>query len=360
MKVSNCIKPLTALGITLTLTFSGAAMAAEGGKANIVIVATGGTIAGTAASATQTVGYTAAKVGVDRLIEAVPELKKIANVKGEQIFQVASESITDDHWLKLAKRVNALLAKDDVDGIVITHGTDTMEETAYFLNLVVKSKKPVVLTGAMRPSTAMSADGPMNIYNAVTVASSKDAHGKGVLISLNDQIGGARSVTKTNTVSLDTFKSFDQGYLGLIAGGNVFFYNASTRKHTADTEFDISNLDQLPSVEVVYGSANANMLTANALVKAGVKGIVYAGPGDGSMSKIVNPGMAELRKQGTYIVRSSHTGNGPVARNGEADDDKLDFVVADNLNPQKARILLQLALTKTKDSKQIQRMFYTY
>lgn len=360
MKASNCIKPLAALGVTLTLAFSGAAMAAEGGKANIVIVATGGTIAGTAASSTQTVGYTAAKVGVDRLIEAVPDLNQIANVKGEQLLQVASESITDEHWLKLGKRVNTLLAQDDVDGIVITHGTDTMEETAYFLNLVVKSKKPVVMVGAMRPSTAMSADGPMNIYNGVIVASSKDSIGKGVLVSLNDQISGARDVTKTNTATLDTFRAPDLGFLGYVQDNKAHFYRASTRKHTADTEFDISKLDALPAVDVVYGHANANMTATKAFVAAGDKGIVYAGVGDGSLSKIVNPGLAEVRKQGVIIVRSSRTGNGIVARNGEADDDKLDFVVSDTLNPQKARILLQLALTKTRDTKQIQRMFYTY
>jgi L-asparaginase/glutamin-(asparagin-)ase len=162
--------------------------------ANVVILATGGTIAGSGASSTTTIGYTAATVGVQQLIQAVPELTKVASVTGEQVFQIASESMTNEHWLTLGKRVNTLLAQKNVDGIVITHGTDTLEETAYFLNLVVKSRKPVVLVGAMRPSTALSADGPINLYNAVLLAGSQDAVGKGVMIAMGDQIHGARRI----------------------------------------------------------------------------------------------------------------------------------------------------------------------
>lgn len=360
MNMSKCIRPLSYIAVAVAFSFGGVALAGDGGKPNIVILATGGTIAGTASSATQTVGYDAAKVGVETLIAAVPDIQKVANVSGEQVFQVASESITDEHWLKLGKRINALLAQSNVDGIVITHGTDTMEETAYFLNLVVKSKKPVVMVGAMRPSTAISADGPMNLYNGVIVASSKDSIGKGVLVTLNDQISGARDVTKTNTATLDTFRAPDLGFMGYVQDGQARFYRTSTRKHTSDSEFDISKLDSLPAVDVVYGHANANMIAAKAFVAAGDKGLVYAGPGDGSMSKIVNPGFAELRKQGVFVVRSSRTGNGIVAHNGEANDDKLDFVSSDTLNPQKSRILLQLALTKTHDTKEIQRIFNTY
>ena len=198
---------------------------------NVVILATGGTIAGTGATSTTTVGYTAAKVGVDDLIKAVPELKQVANVTGEQVFQIASENMSNEHWLTLAKRVNTLLAKPDVDGIVITHGTDTIEETAYFLDLVVKSRKPVVVVGAMRPSTAISADGPINLYNAVALAGSKEAVGKGVLVALNDQINAEREVTKTNTVSADTFKATELGFLGYMLDGKPRFYRASLRKH---------------------------------------------------------------------------------------------------------------------------------
>ena len=328
--------------------------------ANVMILATGGTIAGSGATSTTTVGYTAATVGVDALVNSVPELKAAANVRGEQVFQIASENMNNDYWLKLAKRVNALLVQDDVDGIVITHGTDTIEETAYFLDLVVKSRKPVVIVGAMRPSTAISADGPINLYNATLVAASEEAVGKGVLVVLNDQINAARDVTKSNTSTADTFRSPDLGMLGYVQGNKPYFYHVSARKNTADTEFDVSNLDVLPQVDIIYGYANMNRLALDAFVNAGAKGIVQAGVGDGSIAAPVKPGLVEARKKNVVIVRSSRTGSGIVARNGEANDDELDFVVSDTLNPQKARILLMLALTKTSDTKEIQRMFATY
>jgi len=328
--------------------------------ANVTILATGGTIAGTGASSTTTVGYTAATVGVQSLIQAVPELAKVANVTGEQVFQIASENMGNEHWLTLAKRVNALLAQDKVDGIVITHGTDTLEETAYFLNLVVKSSKPVVLVGAMRPSTALSADGPINLYNSVLLAASPDAVGKGVLVAMNDQIQGARDVTKTNTSTLDAFRTSELGLLGYIQGGKPFFYRQSLRKHTVDTEFDVSALQALPQVEVVYAYANVGPVAVDAFVAAGSKGIIHAGVGDGSLAAKVVPALKAARKKGVVIVRASRVGQGILARNGEANDDQLDFVAADTLNPQKARILLMLALTKTGSTKEIQRMFYTY
>ena len=349
------------LGLVLLLVAPVAAAREPGKLANVVILATGGTIAGTGATSTTTVGYTAATVGVARLIEAVPELKAVANVKGEQVFQIASENMNNDYWLKLAKRVNELLKQDDVDGIVITHGTDTIEETAYFLNLVVKSRKPVVIVGAMRPSTAISADGPVNLYNATILAASEAAVGKGVLVVLNDQINGAREVTKTNTANADTFRSWELGFLGYMQNNQPYFYRQSTRKHTADTEFDVSNLDKLPAVDIVYGYANMNRVAVDAFVAAGDQGLVHAGVGDGSLARpAVEPALIEARKKGVIIVRSSRVGNGIVARNGEAKDDDLDFVVSDTLNPQKARILLMLALTKTNNTKEIQRMFYTY
>ncbi|TWI69902.1 L-asparaginase/glutamin-(asparagin-)ase [Pseudoduganella lurida] len=327
---------------------------------NVMILATGGTIAGTGASSTTTVGYTAATVGVQQLIGAVPELAEVANVKGEQVFQIASESMTNEHWLTLGKRVNALLAQNDVDGIVITHGTDTMEETAYFLDLVVKSRKPVVLVGAMRPSTALSADGPINLFNAVLVAGSRDAVGKGVLVALNDQIHAARDVTKSNTSTPDSFRTPELGLLGYIQGGKPFFYRASTRRHTADTEFDIANVNTLPQVDIVYGYASMNTVALDAFVAAGAKGIIHAGVGDGSLAARVKPALIAARKKGTIIVRASRVGQGILARNGEANDDELDFIAADTLNPQKARILLMLALTRTTNTAEIQRMFYTY
>jgi L-asparaginase/glutamin-(asparagin-)ase len=359
MTYLNPARKLLALFLCL-FALSVQAQTAPARLPNVVILATGGTIAGTGATSTTTVGYTAATVGVDALIRAVPELQKVAHVSGEQVFQIASENMGNEQWLVLAKRVNALLAQPDVDGIVITHGTDTIEETAYFLNLVVKSKKPVVVVGAMRPSTAISADGPINLYNAVLTAGSADAVGKGVLVVMNDQINAAREVTKTNTVTTDTFKSPELGMLGYVVGNQAHFYRASTRKHTVDTEFDVSKLDALPAVEIAYTYANVGPTAVNAFVAAGVKGLVHAGVGDGSLPTKVRPALSAAREKGVVIVRSSRVGQGIVARNGEANDDQLDFVVSDTLNPQKARILLMLALTKTSSTKEIQRMFYTY
>jgi L-asparaginase type II len=327
---------------------------------NVTILATGGTIAGSGATSTTMVGYTAATVGVQTLINAVPELKNVANISGEQVFQIASESMTNDHWLALAKHVNALLAQPNVDGIVITHGTDTLEETAYFLDLVVKSKKPVVLVGSMRPSTAMSADGPVNLYNAVQVAASAEAVGKGVLVVMNDQIHAAREVTKTNTTTPDTFKTTELGMLGYVQGSRIAFYRQSLRKNTVDTEFDVTNLKALPAVDISYTYANVPPTAINAFVASGDQGLVHAAVGDGSVPAQLKLALVEARKKGVIIVRSSRVGQGIVARNGEANDDELDFVVSDTLNPQKARILLMLALTKTHDTKEIQRMFYTY
>ena len=336
------------------------AHAADPKLANVTILATGGTIAGTGATSTTTVGYTAATVGIQTLIQAVPEMTKVANVSGEQVFQIASENMSNEHWLTLAKRVNTLLAQKDVHGIVITHGTDTLEETAYFLNLVVKSKKPVVLVGSMRPSSAISADGPVNLYNAVVLAAAPDAAGRGVLVAMNDQIHAGRDVSKSNTTMVDTFRTPELGMLGYFQGGKPFFYRQVTRKHTTETEFDISALNALPAVDVAYAYANVGPTAIDAFVNAGVKGLVHAGVGNGSLPAKVRPALSAARAKGVVVVRASRVGQGILARNGEANDDELDFVVADTLSAQKARILLMLALTRTNNTKEIQRMFYTY
>ena len=327
---------------------------------NIVLLATGGTIAGTGATSTTTAGYQAAKLPVESLIAAVPELKNIANVTGEQVLQIASENMTNAGLLKIAKRVNEVLADPNVSGVVITHGTDTLEETAYFLNLVTKSQKPVVVVGAMRPATALSADGPLNLYNAVAIAGSPESVGKGVFVSLNDQISAAREVTKTNTTSLNTFQAHDMGYLGYVELGKPYFYRMPLRKHTVATPFNVSALSDLPQVDIIYGYGNNSPTLLNAAVADGAKGIVYAGVGDGSISVQLEPAAIQASKQGVIIARSSRTGSGRVVRNGEEKDDENGFIVADNLTPQKARLLLMLGLTVTKDAKQLQEMFYTY
>ena len=325
---------------------------------NVKILATGGTIAGRGASASQMLGYSPGEIGIQVLIEAVPEMKQYANVSGEQVANIGSFAMTHEIWLKIANRVNELLALAEVDGIVITHGTDTLEETAYFLNLVVRSDKPVVLVGAMRPATAISADGPVNLLNAVRLAGSPAAKGKGVLVAMNDQLNGARDVTKTNTTHVETFKAPELGYLGYIQNGLPYFYREINRKHTFKSEFDVKGLAELPYVEILYGHVNGDKVLVDALVAAGVKGIVHAGMGHGSIFPVTQDALAEAVKQGIPVVKSSRVGNGIVTR--IADDDKYNFVAGDTLNPQKARILLMLALTKTKDPKEIQRIFDEY
>lgn len=326
---------------------------------NIKIFATGGTIAGSAASNTATTGYKAGALGIDVLINAVPEMKKYANVTGEQICSIDSKDMSNDIWLKLANRINELLADDNVDGIVITHGTDTLEETAYFLNLTVKSKKPVVIVGAMRPATAISADGPMNLLNAVRVAGSKAAINKGVLVAMNDEINGARDVTKTNTTSVSTFKAPELGFLGYINDGVPEFYRESTRRHTANSEFSVKYATALPYVKIIYGHADDDGVFVDAAVAAGAKGIVYAGTGNGSIHKNAEAALAKATAKGVVVVRSSRVGNGTVI---PAEQSYIDehFIDGDSLSPQKARILLSLALMKTTDLQEIQTMFKTY
>jgi len=347
-----------ALSFLLLIVLSGISAAAD--KPKILILATGGTIAGVGASATQTAGYKAATLPVENLISAVPELGEIASVRGEQLAQVDSKNMTPAIWLKLAARVNAALSTGEADGVVITHGTDTMEETAYFLNLTVASRRPVVLTGAMRPSTALSADGAMNLYNSVAVAAAKDSEGRGVLVCLNDQIQGAREVTKTATSSPEAFRSGDTGLLGWVQGGKPVYYKASARLHTSDSEFDVSGTTALPKVGILYGAAGIGPEAAQALAASAVDGIIYAGVGNGSVFEEQLPLLLSAAKAGKAVVRSSRTGNGPVTRNGEENDDAGGFVAGDSLSPQKARVLLMLALTRTRDVREIQRMFRLY
>ncbi|NHX02453.1 asparaginase [Pseudomonas koreensis] len=328
--------------------------------ANVVVLATGGTIAGAGASAANSATYQAAKVGIEQLIAGIPELSKLANVRGEQVMQIASESITNDNLLQLGRRVSELADSKDVDGIVITHGTDTLEETAYFLNLVEKTDKPIIVVGSMRPGTAMSADGMLNLYNAVAVASSKEAHGKGVLVTMNDEIQSGRDVSKMINIKTEAFKS-PWGPLGMVVEGKSYWLRLPAKRHTMDSEFDIKNIKSLPDVEIAYSYGNVDDTAYKALAQAGAKAIIHAGTGNGSVSSRVVPSLQALRKDGVQIIRSSHANAGGfVLRNAEQPDDKYDWVVAHDLNPQKARILAMVALTKTNDSKELQRMFWEY
>ena len=346
----------TLISVALTLS-AGFAMAAD--LPQVAILATGGTIAGTASSATQTTGYQAGDLAIQTLIDAVPQIKDYATVTGEQIVKISSNNITDDVLLTLAKRCNELLADPKVSGIVITHGTDTLEETAFFLNLTVKSKKPVVVIGAMRPATAISADGPMNLLNAVKLAADPKAQDRGVLVALNDQISSGRDVTKTNTTNVHTFSSHDLGYLGYVAGGKNYFLRNPAMRHTYQSEFDVSKLEKLPRVDILYTHANDDRVLADASIAAGAKGIVHAGSGNGSVHKGAMPALVEAVQKGVTVVLSSRTGSGVVCPDATGISDE-GFVDSRTLNPQKARILLQLALTKTSDPKEINRMFEEY
>ncbi len=328
--------------------------------ANVVILATGGTIAGAGASAANSATYQAAKVGIDQLIAGVPELSQLANVRGEQVMQIASESITNDNLLQLGRRVAELADSKDVDGIVITHGTDTLEETAYFLNLVEKTDKPIIVVGSMRPGTAMSADGMLNLYNAVAVASSKEARGKGVLVTMNDEIQSGRDVSKMINIKTEAFKSA-WGPLGMVVEGKSYWFRLPAKRHTMDSEFDIKTIKSLPDVEIAYSYGNVSDTAYKALAQSGAKAIIHAGTGNGSVSSRVVPALQALRKDSVQIIRSSHVNAGGfVLRNADQPDDKYDWVVAHDLNPQKARILAMVALTKTNDSKELQRMFWEY
>ncbi|MFC1770893.1 type II asparaginase [Candidatus Margulisiibacteriota bacterium] len=329
-------------------------------KKNIVILATGGTIAGTGHSSTNT-AYSAGQLSIDQLLQDIPELKNIAKITGEQVCNIASQEMNNEIWLKLARRVNTLVKSPNVEGIVITHGTDTMEETAYFLNLVIRTKKPIVFVGSMRPATALSADGPLNLYNAVVLASNDKSAGKGVLVSLNDDILSAREATKTHTTSIDAFRNRDFGVLGYIIGKDVQFYQQSTRRHTYQSEFNIEEIkEELPKVDIVYGYANNNGFMIEAAVKKQAKGIIHAGTGNGNIFPLTFKALIDARKKDILVVRSSRGNAGIVTRGTEVDDAKHSFITADTLNPQKARILLMLALGKTNEVSDIQRMFDEY
>jgi len=330
------------------------------GLPNVVILATGGTIAGAAATGTQA-GYTSGAVGIDTMVAAVPGITKLANIKGEQISNVGSQDMSFDILLKLAKRINELARTPNVDGIVITHGTDTMEESAFFLNLTVKTDKPVVMVGSMRPSTAVSADGPLNLYNAVAVAADPKAKGHGVLVVMNDEIHAAHSLTKMSTTAVETFMSPKRGIVGIVHYGKTDYYNNPPWKHTSQSEFDITNVTKLPRVDIIFADLDMSPdLITTDVASGAVKGLVIAGVGNGNMNKGSVDAAAQAVKKGVVVVRSSRVPTGVVGRNVELDDDKLGFIASDELNPQKSRILLTLALLKQRTPADIQKLYSTY
>lgn len=341
--------------LLFALTISVSVMA----KPKIRIVATGGTIAGVSTSATSS-AYSAGQVGIQSLIQAVPQMLDVADISGEQLVSIGSQDMNDEVWLKLAKRINQLLNNEGYDGVVVTHGTDTMEETAYFLNLTTRSDKPVVLVGAMRPSTAMSADGPANLYAAVIAAAAPQSKGRGVMCCMNSNLYDAKDVIKMHTTDLATFQGANHGKVGYIYNGEAIYNRTLENLHTTKSVFNVDNLNSLPQVGIVYGYANCSPLPMQAFVNAKFDGIVLAGVGDGNFYKDVFDVALDARKKGINIVRSTRVPTGPTCLNGEVDDTKYQFVAALNLNPQKARVLLMLALTQTRDWQKIQEYFKQY
>ncbi|MFZ2905603.1 MAG: type II asparaginase [Cyclobacteriaceae bacterium] len=325
----------------------------------VIILATGGTIAGAGASADRA-GYTAGKIPIDDLIGTIPSVKKIANISGEQIASVGSQDMTVEIWKKLAIRANEIFAKNEADAIVVTHGTDTQEETAYFLDLVVPSDKPIVLTGSMRPATAISADGPKNLYDAITVAINPKTKGRGVLVSFNEGIFDAREVMKLSTTKTNAFGSPNTGAVGQAYDGRVEYYLSSDRERNPKQPIVLTPETQLPRVDIVYMYADAPADQIDFLISKKVDGIVIAGVGNGNFNKAYMDAVKRAVAAGIIVCRASRTPSGRVVLHDEINDEELGTIVSDDLTPQKARVLLMLALTRTKDKKQLQEIFFTY
>ncbi len=325
---------------------------------HIKILGTGGTLASVADSPLSA-QYDSAAIKIEDLLKDLPDIHQLARLSSEQVIQINSENMTEAIWLKLAARAQYWANDNSVDGIVVTHGTDTMEETAYFLNLVIKTKKPIILTGAMRPANAVSADGLKNLYNAVVLAQSEKSYAKGVLVTLNDVIHHAREVTKTNVSTIHAFDSPELGILGYIHEQSIHFYRQANRLNTFCSEFSVGNTTFLPKVHILYGYVGNSPKMVEACVEDGAKGIISAGVGRGYQPEPVSKALSIARKKGVIIVRSSRVRNGIIPREKDIDE-KNDYVVSSMLSPQKARILLALALLKTQNTKKIQKYFDAY
>lgn len=326
----------------------------------IIIIGTGGTIAGQGTNSTSA-GYVPGKLLIDTLLKNIPSINKVANIKAEQIVSVGSYDMTIEIWIKLARRINEIFAKNEADGVVITHGTDTEEETAYFLNLTVKSNRPVVITGAMRAATAISADGPENLYDAIVVACDAQSQGKGVMVCFNGTLYDGKNVVKVNTTNVNAFASPNTGPIGQVYNGKIVYYNESLNKKSNNTPFDVSKPDTLPKVEIAYMYVDASASAVYAFINDRIEGLIIAGSGDGSFNKSILQAVDTAVKKGIIVVRSSRVASGRVTQfNQVFDDKKLGTIASDDLNPQKARILLMLALTITKDKDEIQKMFLEY
>ncbi len=330
-------------------------------KPRISIVATGGSIAGVGPNRLDYILYPelGEHITIQQSLDRIPEANDIAQISAEDLVSVGSTAIGPEEWLRLAQRINTLLESNDTDGVVVTHGTATLEETAYFLHLTVKSAKPVVVTGAMRPPTAMGTDADLNLLDAIRVSTSPASSGMGVLTVLNNEIQCARDVVKTNTFRVETFKPNELGFLGYAdSDGQVVMYRAPLRRHTTATEFDVAEMDSLPRVDIVYCYAGSDDLLVNAVRANESDGLVLAGFGGGSFPPRPIEAAAQAAAEGIPVVLASRSPNGRVVMTPRKDEQ--GFIVSDNLQPQKARILLMLALTRTRERADIQRMFNDY
>ncbi|HEY4199539.1 MAG TPA: asparaginase [Devosiaceae bacterium] len=327
----------------------------------IAFIGTGGTMSSLGLDALDIVDYGAQQHRLDaaEILAAIPEALAVADVFAVKFTQVLSFSIAYKDWRALVKLCAELVAQHpDLGGIVIGHGTATLEETAYFLNLTLKIDIPVVVVGSQRPLSGLSSDAKMNFVNAVRVAAAPESRGRGVLVLLNDEIHAAREVTKTATFRLQTFRAPDFGMLGYVDGPVVAYYRNAIRKSAPDTEFDIAALDELPRVDIVYSYAGADGAAIEAFVAAGARGIVSAGFAPGSPTPEQAEALVRAREAGVVVLQSTRVGSGIV--HGGKKSREQGFIPADNLNPQKARLLLALALTRTTDPTEIARMFQTY
>lgn len=321
----------------------------------VVIIGTGGTIAGQSASQADLTGYQAGTLGIEEIMKAVPALKTYEPLESIQFSNIESSDITLPQWSDLQALVQTTVERSDVAGVVITHGTDSMEETAYLLHLTVKTKKPIVLTGAMRPASAISAEGPLNLLQAVQTVRTPSAYGKGVLVLLNGYIDGAREVRKMNTTNAATFGNAEFGHMGIVQDGRAHFYFASTRCHTYDSDLEIPAADAWPQVEIFHLYAGVGEGVIEAVAKAPLDGLILAGLGHGTIPKQVKLG---LKKVPFVKVRSSRTTSGMVST--VPSDGVEGFLTADTLTPEKARILLLLGLAKGLSKQELQKLFSLY
>ena len=330
-------------------------------RPKVHVLATGGSISGLGPDRLDYILYPelGRRLSIEEMLARVPEARGFADISAEDLLRVGSGSIGPAEWLQLTHRVEKLFTSEAADGVVVTHGTATLEETAYFLHLAVKSARPVVVTGAMRPPTALGTDADLNLLDAIRLAATPEAAGRGVLVVLNNEIQSARDVTKTSAFRVDTFGSRDLGLLGYAdSDGRVVFYRNVTRLHTAATAFDVRGRQALPRVDVVYAYAGADGVQIDALREHGTEGLVLASLGGGTLPPAFFAAGKRAVQAGMPVVLATRSTVGRIVTTPQKKD--AGFIVADDLMPHKARILLMLALTATRDPEDIQEMFYRH